>query len=93
MHDSIIVIATWESGEAQAITLQDFFANGESFIPIFSNEVAFKAETEGSTFASSGVAVDVHFLLSLLRGDELLILDPGSANPKRLRPLDLIPRT
>jgi SseB protein N-terminal domain len=89
MHDSYIVIGTWESGESQAITLQDFVLNGESFIPIFSDEDTFKVETKGSEFATSGVAIDRQFLLSLLRGDELLILNPGSENPMRLRAEDL----
>jgi SseB protein N-terminal domain len=89
IQDNYIVIATWESEESRVITLQNFVVNGESFIPIFSDEATFKVETEGSTFARKGLAIDLHFLLSLLRGDELLILNPGSLNPRRLKAADL----
>jgi hypothetical protein len=85
-----IVIATWENRESKTITLQNFIANGESFIPIFSDEDTFKSETEGSAFANNGVAIDGKFLFSLLLGNELLILNPGSSNPVRLRASDLL---
>lgn len=88
LGDEVMVIARWEGPESRAITLQDFVANGHSFIPIFSDEAHFKAETVGSGFERQGVAIKRQLLASLLRGDEVLVLNPGSTN-RRLSKADI----
>ena len=89
MRDGFIVIARWKDDGDRSITLQNFLANGESFIPIFSDEDAFREQCKGSDFETQGVAIDRALLSSLLHGDELLILDPGGDNPTRLAKADL----
>ena len=88
LGDRLVVISHWPSEEGNTLVLQDFVANGESFIPIFSDEEHFRKETRGSDFEAQGVSIDRHLLLSLLTGTELLILNPGSTN-ERLRKADL----
>ena len=89
MKDSFVVIGSWENVDSRTLTLQDFVADGVAFIPLFTDEETFKHEARGSGFESAGILIDKDFLHSLLRGDELLILNPGSTNPLRLTKADL----
>lgn len=90
MRDEIIVIGSWENNEARSIRLQDFVVEGESFIPIFSDEATFKHQVRGSGFENDGIAIDRNLLSSMLRGDELLILNPGGPDPLKLTKADLM---
>jgi hypothetical protein len=78
--DRLVVIARWGSPDGHEITLQDFVADGRSFIPIFSDEARFKAEAVGSGFENQGVVIDTALLASILTGEETLVLNPGSTN-------------
>ena len=77
-NDKIVVIARWDKPDSHAITLQDFTVDGRVFIPIFSDEATFKAEIAGSGIERQGVAIDRAVLISLLKGDERLLLNPAS---------------
>jgi hypothetical protein len=85
----VVVIGRWSDPSSHTLELQDFVRNGETFIPLFSDEDHFDRETMGSGFESEGISIDTDFFVSLLRGDELLILNPGSTSPTRLRKSDL----
>ena len=89
MQDEIIVIGDWDNEQSTSLRLQDFVSGGESFIPIFSDEQQFRRQVRGSGFEGKGVAIDRNLLHSLLRGDELLILNPGDSNPVRMRKADI----
>lgn len=89
MQDQIIVIGGWEDPASRSFRLQSFVTNGESFIPIFSDEAAFERQVEGSGFEDDGLAIDRKMLLSILSGDELLVLNPGDPNPVRMTKADL----
>jgi hypothetical protein len=86
----VFVIGRWLDPRSKTITLQNFTQGDESFIPIFSDENHFREETKGSGFEDQGIGIERDFFISLLRGDELLILNPGSSNPTRLRKSDLL---
>jgi hypothetical protein len=90
MRDQIIVIGSWEDAGGRSLRLQNFVANGESFIPIFSDETSFKQQVQGSGFEDAGLAIDRDLLVSVLHGDELLVLDPGGPSPIKLRKADLV---
>lgn len=90
MPDKIIAIGNWENNKSRSLRLQKFMIEDKSFIPIFSDEMTFSHQIRGSGFESSGVAVDRNFLLSILRGDELLILNPGGSDPLKLTKADLV---
>jgi len=89
LPDEIIVIGSWSDGDEKSLRIQNFVVDGETFIPIFSDEPTFRQLTLGSGYEASGVGVDRMFLARLLRGDELLVLNPGSATSCRLRATDL----
>jgi hypothetical protein len=90
MRDQIIVIGSWKDAGGRSLRLQSFVANGESFIPIFSDETSFRQQVQGGGFENSGIAIDRDLLASMLHGDELLVLDPGGPSPMKLRKADLI---
>ncbi len=46
MQDKVVVIGGWDDADSRSLRLQNFVANGESFIPIFSDEVAFKQQVQ-----------------------------------------------
>lgn len=81
----IVIIATWADDQADEITIQDFRRDGDSFIPIFSDEESFDRDLAGTPFATSGVVIKTDLFLSMMRGGELLILDAGSPSPTEIR--------
>lgn len=89
MDEQVIVIGRWKDARSHQITLQNFVADGASFIPIFSDEATFGQQTRGSGFETSGIAVDRAFLQSILAGDEVLVLNPGGPAPVTLGVADL----
>jgi hypothetical protein len=84
----VVIIARWSDPKSNRIVVQDFIQGGESFIPLFSNKAHFFAGTQGSGFEHEGVSIKCDLFLSMLKGDELLILNPGSQNPLKLRKAD-----
>lgn len=89
MQDKVVVIGGWDDPEARSLRLQNFVGKDGPFIPIFSDEAAFKRQVKGSGFEQDGIVIDRRFLFSILRGDEVLILDPGDPDPVRLTKADL----
>ena len=88
LPDRLIVIARWENDSSQTITLQNFTAESEVFIPVFSDEERFHTEAAGSGYEHEGVSIETDVLRQMLRGDELLILNPGSER-RRMHKSDL----
>lgn len=86
----VVIIARLSDPKSNRIVIQDFKQGGESFIPLFSDEAHFLTETKGSGFEHEGVSINCDLLLSMLKGDELLILNPGSSNPLKLRKSDFL---
>ena len=81
---SVIVIGKLGPNDSDHMAIQDFYINDEKVIPIFSDEPAFKAQSENSEFADQGIEIKVEMLCSILQGDEILVLNPGSEQPTRL---------
>jgi hypothetical protein len=88
MAGSVVVLGRWKDVADNQLVLQDFVRDGESFIPIFSDDEHFREETRGSQFEKMGLAIQCELFLAMLRGDEVLILNPGSTAPLRLRKAD-----
>jgi hypothetical protein len=88
LTQEVVVIARWSDPNGHTIELQNFVSAGENFIPIFSDDAHFRTEAAGSGFEHEGVAINLRFLVSILRGDELLILNPVTTK-LRLRKSDL----
>jgi hypothetical protein len=88
MNGHVIVVGRWLDARSTQVSFQEFNRNGESFLPIFSDESHFREEIKGSGFEGDGISIDCKLFVSLLRGDEVLILNPGSPHPMRLRKAD-----
>jgi hypothetical protein len=89
MQDKVVVIGGWDDPDSKSLRLQTFKADGQPFIPLFSDEAAFKRQVKGSGFEGDGIVIDRRLLVSILRGDEVLILNPGDPDPLRLTKADL----
>lgn len=89
MQDRVIVIGGWDDTASRSLRLQNFVIDGESFIPIFSDEAAFDRQVRGSGFEGKGLAIERSLLSSILNDDELLMLDPGGPEPMRMTKADL----
>ena len=89
LGQKVVIIARVGPPESRDIAIQDFTINGEKVIPIFSDEAAFKQQTQGSKLRDQGIEIDVGLLLSMLHGDEILMLNPGGPSPRRLTVNDL----
>jgi hypothetical protein len=84
LPDELVIIARWDSDESHIITMQDFIDADGSFLPLFSDSAAFDRQIVGSGFEDQGVIVKTDFLLSMFRGGERLILDPGGNRPRTI---------
>jgi len=84
----VVVIARAPNPNGNIIAFQDFVVEGEKVIPIFSDAAHFKAEAAGSGFEHEGMEIDLKLLVSILRGYELLVLNPASTK-LHLRKSDL----
>ena len=78
-HPEFVVIGRWDDASSTKLTLQDFVIDGRSTIPIFFDEASFKRQTAGTPYEREGLVIDSGLLLSMLKDDDRLILDPGSA--------------
>ena len=88
---SVIIIARLGPPQSHDITIQDFKINGESVIPIFPDMDAFRQNNVSSPFSDQAIEIKLELLLDLLKGDEILMLNPGCPNPRRLTVNDLRP--
>ena len=80
----VTIIGELGDDRSSDITIQDFVIEGETVIPVFSSASAFSTQTEGSPYAGKGIEIDLALLQNILRGDEILMLDPGSPARRRL---------
>ena len=81
LPEEVVIIARWQDEHSSDITIQDFVAEGRSFIPVFTDEMNFDSQIKGSGFEDQGVLIRTDVFLSILRGGELLIVNPGGKNP------------
>jgi hypothetical protein len=89
MQDQLVVIGGWNDPASRTLRLQDFIIDGRSFIPIFSDEATFKRQAAGTPFEQDGLVIDRALLLSVLRDDELLILNPADPDALKMTKADL----
>ena len=90
MAGSVIVIGQWADAGQTQLRIQDFRLQGRSFIPIFSDDGQFWEQMHATPFVNQGLSIDCPSLIRILRGDELLILNPGSGLAVQLDPDDFL---
>jgi hypothetical protein len=72
----IVLLAQEPVPDDRALVLQNYRIDGELVIPLFSSEAALRESTQGADLNCPAVAIDRALLGSLLRGDEVFLLDP-----------------
>ena len=77
----VVIVARWDDEQSQNITIQDFIRDEKPFIPVFTDEAAFKTQIKGSGFEDQGVAINTDMFFSIMRGGERLIVNPGGETP------------
>ena len=77
----VVILSEELKDDSNTITLQDYIENGKSFIPIFSTIDKFNESTKESV-KNPKIEINGMFLLSLLKGNETLRLNPGLENEK-----------
>ncbi|HTI66877.1 MAG TPA: hypothetical protein VL460_04940 [Caulobacteraceae bacterium] len=89
LGDMVYLIARIPNREGHVIDVQDFIRNGEAYIPVFSDKEGLQAFVRGTKYERWGLGIDTGLLFTFLRGDELLVLNPQSLEPRRLGKADL----
>ena len=89
LGEEVVIIAKTGSPKSHDLTIQDFVINGEHVIPIFPDVEAFRSQAAGSGFEDQAMGIKTKFLLELIRGDEIFMLNPGGPNPRRLTAAEL----
>ena len=84
----IALLAKEPAMEDRSLTLQDYRVDGEPVIPLFSSEAALRESTHGGDLGRPAVAIDRGLLVSLLRGDEVFLLDPRLPSELRFTALE-----
>jgi hypothetical protein len=74
MKGSIFIIP---DPHAPSIVPLKFDRNEYSFIPVFSDAKTFNEEAYGTGFENRAIPVDTNVFASILKGDEIVILNPG----------------
>lgn len=71
----IIVLVKQPELSSHVLDVQDYVINGESVIPLFSTQAALTEALHGATLSRPTMAIARPLLASVLRGNEVLILD------------------
>ena len=92
MFDSKVIVILSERliNDSHLINIQDFVANGITFIPVFSSKEKFTRSTKGADLGKQIIEIDGIFLLSLLKGNETLRVNPGLEDEEDYEASDLI---
>lgn len=86
----IVILSKPLDGNSKTLNLQDYEGNGTSFIPVFTSQEKFKESTKGMDIGKSIIEIDGMFLLSILKGEENLKVNPELADEKNYKSFDLI---
>jgi hypothetical protein len=84
----IVLLAKEPAMDDRSLTIQNYWVDGELVIPLFSSETALSESTEGTDLGRPAMAIARAFLASVLRGDEVFLLDPRLASELRFTALE-----
>jgi hypothetical protein len=84
----IVLLAKQPKGRDRSLTIQNYQVNGELVIPLFSSEAALEESTQGVDLGCPALAIDRALLASILRGDEVFLLDPQLPSELRFTALE-----
>lgn len=75
-HKVIVILSEGLDINSNKLNIQDYIQDGKSFIPIFSSMEKFNESTQGQV-KNEKIEIDGFLLLSVLKGNETLKLNPG----------------
>jgi len=81
LPDKVVIVARWDDEQSHNITIQDFIRDGKPFLPVFTDDAEFRTQIKGSGFEDQGVEINTDMFLSVMRGGEQLIVNPGGEAP------------
>jgi hypothetical protein len=84
----IVLLAKEPAMDDRSLALQNYRVDGELVIPLFSSEAALRESTQGADLGRPAVAIARGLLASLLRGDEMFLLDPRLPSELRFTALE-----
>ena len=84
----IVLLVKEPAMDDRSLAIQNYRVDGELVIPLFSSEVALWESTQGADLGCSVVAIDRGLLASMLRGDEVFLLDPRLKSELRFTALE-----
>jgi hypothetical protein len=86
----IILLSKELTGDSKEINIQDYVENGVSFFPVFTTMDKFTESTKGVDLGKPKIEIDGILLLSILKGNETLRVNPGLADQQNFRASELI---
>lgn len=87
-----IVLATQPRDEDVHLTIQDFDINGQRMIPLFTSAASFQQSLQGRDFPYPVVEIRFATLVEMLKGDETMLVNPGTPEQYAFSMNDLEPQ-
>ena len=85
-----VILVEEPDSNSSSLHLQDYVMNGVSFIPVFTSKEEFTASTGGVDIMKPLMEVNGMVFLSLLKGQEIIKVNPSLSNEKTFQASDLI---
>lgn len=86
----IVLLSKELNKKSNILDLQDFIENGKSFIPVFTSMEKYMESTKGVDLGKSQIEIDGMFLLSILKGNEILKINPSLNDEEFYRASELL---
>lgn len=87
-----IVLATKPQDDDVHLTLQSFDIGGQLMLPLFTSAEKFQASLKGRDFPYPVVEIRFGTLVEMLKGDETILVNPGTPEQYAFSMNDLEPR-
>lgn len=72
----IVFLSKEPDPNSNVLDLQDFIEEGKSFIPVFTSQEKLTESIQGAELPYSQIKIDGMFLLSIMKGDETIRVNP-----------------
>lgn len=87
-----IILATKPQDDNVHLTLQNFVIDGQEMIPLFTSAELFQQSLQGREFPYPVVEIRFGALVQMLKGDETILVNPGTPEQYAFAMNDLEPR-
>jgi hypothetical protein len=89
--NKVVIVLSEElgDGDSRSIRIQNYYENGELFIPIFTSTSKFSESSKGM-IKNPTIQIDGYLFLSILKGDENIRVNPALNDDRRYKASELI---